>query len=218
MRIEGAFFDMDGLMLDTETINLKAWQMAAKEAGREMSWEDACLLLGRNQKDTIEYLKARWNMDVRPVNDRVEEIELELYRQGVDIKPGLMKLLNWLKAENIPAVTVTSSNRYIVELLLQNSGILPYMTELTCGNEITAGKPSPEIYLKAAAKLGIDPKHGVAFEDSTNGVLSAAAAGMAVFGVPDLVDLEARAEARLFKKVKDLDEALEYLKACKSEG
>jgi beta-phosphoglucomutase len=218
MRIEGAFFDMDGLMLDTETINLKAWQMAAAEVGREMSWADACLLLGRNQKDTIEYLEAKWGMDVCSVNDRVEELELELYRKGVDIKPGLMELLNWLRAEGIPAVTVTSSNRYIVEQLLENSGILPYMTELTCGDEITVGKPNPQIYLKAAEKLGVDPKHGVAFEDSTNGVLSAAAAGMAVFGVPDLVDLEARAEMKLFKKVKDLNEALECLKACKSAG
>ncbi len=82
MRIEGAFFDMDGLMLDTETINLKAWQMAAKEVGREMSWADACLLLGRNQKDTIEYLEAKWGMDVRPVNDRVEELELEALPHG----------------------------------------------------------------------------------------------------------------------------------------
>ena len=139
-------------------------------------------------------------MDVRPVNDRVEELELELYRTGVDIKPGLMELLNWLRAEGIPAVTVTSSNRYIVEQLLENSGILPYMTELTCGDEITVGSQIHRSISKLQQNWVLIQSMALLLRIQPMVFYRLQRRVVAVFGVPDLVDLEARAGMKLSKR------------------
>ncbi|EGQ9935487.1 HAD family hydrolase, partial [Vibrio vulnificus] len=106
----------------------------------------------------------------------------------IPVKEGVIALLEWLKAHQIPAAVATSTQKDVALVKLKLAGLDHYFESITTGCEVTHGKPDPEIYLLAASRLNVPPAQCLAFEDSNNGVRAAVSANMMTYQIPDLVE------------------------------
>jgi beta-phosphoglucomutase-like phosphatase (HAD superfamily) len=180
--------DMDGLMLDTEALEFRAWGRAAADFGWSISAEQFLQLIGRAHRDAWAIMDGWWR--ARPGHsgslDDVAERALS-YSSGQPIvaKPGLAELLGWAAGAGVPVGVASSSTRATVLARLTAAGVLESVGPVTGGDEVTRGKPEPDIFLLAARRLDCPPRACVAVEDSDSGLRAAAAAGMLPFLVPD---------------------------------
>lgn len=176
-RILSAIFDMDGTMFDTERLRFKTLKQAALEIfGTPLSEETLIGSLGLSAKKAEALAKANHGEDFpyAQVRQRADELELAFVReQGVPIKDGLLDVLERLRKCGLTMAVATSSRRAIAEEYLINANVLKYFDITVCGDEVTQGKPHPEIFLKAASALNCLPQHCLMVEDSENGLLSA---------------------------------------------
>ena len=189
-RPQAVIFDMDGLMLDTEPLAARAWIDAAQALGIPFDSGVNPRLIGRNFPDcrTIigEHHGADYPVDLlmrawHAAYDAIVE------REGLAFKPGLLELLAWLEGEAIPKAVATSTRKSRAEAKLSRTGLLPRFSTLVGGDEVACGKPAPDIFLEAAARLAIDAGACLVLEDSEPGMRGAIAAGMAAVMVPDLL-------------------------------
>jgi HAD superfamily hydrolase (TIGR01509 family) len=183
-------FDMDGLMLDTERLALRCWTEAAAELGLDFDAGLIPSMIGRNVRDSRSLVLARHG-DAYPV-DRLALASQRIYdgiveRDGVAVKPGVVALLDWLDAMRIPRVVATSTRRARAQAKLARADLLVRFATVVGGDEVERGKPEPDIFLLAAARIGAVPADCIVLEDSEPGVLGALAAGMTPIMVPDLV-------------------------------
>ena len=175
-------FDMDGVLLDSEPLHYEAVRLILEEQGVEFPIEDYFRYLGTTLTSTwddlcerypiamyFEQFEARYNADV-----------LEQYQAGAPLIRGARELVAQLRDAGVPIAVASSSHREWVEAALTGAGLREYFDQTTAGDEVSVGKPSPEIYLKAAEKLGCDPADCIAVEDAPAGLESATAAGMRV--------------------------------------
>ena len=180
--------DMDGLMLDTEIVEFRAWRRAAEDFGWSISPEQYLQLVGRAYPDAWAILTGWWQErparrgSLAEVRDRAA-----VYGQAeiVAVKPGLAGLLDWARDERVPVGVASSSTRATVLARLGEAGVLDRVGPVTGGDEVARGKPAPDIFLLAARRLGAEPGACVVVEDSDSGIRGAAAAGMLPFLVPD---------------------------------
>ncbi|MBS0657800.1 MAG: HAD family phosphatase [Verrucomicrobia bacterium] len=181
-------FDMDGLMLDSERIYRLAWFAAIEEFGQAMDDEIFHRFLGRVASDSHRLLREIYGADFDAVRfwDRAMELSYTRFAPaGMPWKPGLADLLAWLEARAFPRAIATSTLRPLALRFL--NGLERRFDVLTTGDEVTRGKPDPEIFLLAASRLQIAPADCLVLEDSAAGVRAARAAGMSVIMIPDLV-------------------------------
>ncbi|GEM79050.1 hypothetical protein VSU01S_12950 [Vibrio superstes NBRC 103154] len=108
--------------------------------------------------------------------------------QAIPIKEGVIELLEWLKANQIPMAVATSTDLRLAKVKLQLAGLERYFDNVTCGCEVTHGKPDPEIYVLAASRLNVEPQYCLGFEDSNNGVRAGIVAHLQMIQIPDLVE------------------------------
>ncbi len=190
MKKKLAIFDMDGLMFDTERIYYKAWQEAAKAYGYDLSWEIYTQIVARNSRYIEKVLKQLLGeafpyeavcAKKRALSDAV------IAEEGIVKKEGLEDLLDYLDEQGIKKVVATSSMREKALHYLTLSGVKERFDWMICGCDVEESKPNPEIFLKAAAYLKIEPKDCVVLEDSRLGIKAAKAAQMTGVLVPDLV-------------------------------
>lgn len=188
-EIKLAVFDMDGLIFDSEKVYFKKWQETAEILGYRMSFEQWVGLLGTNEKSEKIYLQMIYGADCPADRFRSERIRLiNEYAEdhGFPLKKGVREILGFFKENNIPSVIATSSERSRAEKYLKKAGVFELFDDMTCGDEVSFGKPDAELFLKAAEKRDADPVHCVVFEDSENGIIAAERAGMIPVCVPDL--------------------------------
>jgi HAD superfamily hydrolase (TIGR01509 family) len=182
-------FDMDGLMLDTEPHAAQAWTDAAELLGMDFDRDVTTRLVGHNSPDCITMIRAHHGPDY-PVEKLLEAwhgaYEAIIEREGIRVKPGLLDLLAWLEAERIPAAVATSTRRHRAQDKLERTHIAGRFAALVGGDEVARGKPAPDIYLEAAARLNIAAGSCLALEDSEPGMTAALAAGMTAIMVPDI--------------------------------
>ncbi|GLT16984.1 phosphatase [Vibrio zhanjiangensis] len=189
MKFQAAIFDMDGLLLDTERVCMHVFRQACSTVNLPF-YEDVYLsIIGRNSVGIEKIFRQAYgnNLDKLHLEWR-RNYDAIVKHQPIPVKEGVVELLNWLRTNKIPTAVATSTQRDVAEIKLQLAGIDTFFDGLTCGCEVSNGKPDPEIYLLAAKRLGVDAKHCLAFEDSNNGVRSAIAAQMTTFQIPDLVE------------------------------
>ena len=185
------FFDMDGLLLDTEKLCWQCFKQVCSEYGYEPDFSiyKNCIGRGANEGNVVlregfsrfipyDEVNAKWNILYR---NKIEN-------EPIDIKDGVSELLKTLVNINAYIAVVTSTDTALAVKKLENSGLKDYFCELTGGDQVEISKPDGMIYIKAAKKAGADPSKCIAFEDSDNGVRSALNAGMAVVQVPDLIE------------------------------
>ena len=188
-RPVAVILDMDGLMLDTEPLAARAWTDAAALIGVEFDHAVTARLIGRNFPDCTALIHAHHG-DGYPVDALMRAwhgaYDAIVEREGIALKPGLTDLLAWLEAQSIPKAVATSTRRSRAQAKLVHTGLVERFAALVGGDEIARGKPAPDIYVEAAARLGVAPQDCVALEDSEPGIRAALAAGMMPIMVPDL--------------------------------
>jgi HAD superfamily hydrolase (TIGR01509 family) len=189
-RPDAVIFDMDGLMLDTEPLAARAWSDAAKTLGVAFDSAINAHLIGRNFPDCRMIISEHQGAGY-PVDDLMREwhgaYDAIVAREGIRFKPGLLELLTWLEGAAIPKAVATSTRRSRAQTKLEQTGILARFAVLVGGDEIAHGKPAPDIFLEAAARLGVAPTACMVLEDSEPGMRGALAAGMTPVMVPDIL-------------------------------
>lgn len=197
-RPRAVIFDMDGLMLDTESLGPRTWHDASRASGIPFDLAMLPAMIGRNHRDTHQFLLRHYGDDYPA--DRLTAactvaFDAIIEAEGIALKAGLIELLDWLAAESIPHAVATSTRRERAHKQLDTLGLLPRFTALVGGDEVANGKPAPDIFLEAAARLAMAVEDCIVLEDSEPGVRAALAAGIAPIMVPDLHEPSAAVRA-----------------------
>lgn len=180
----GFIFDMDGVLIDSNPTHTIALRQFCKEHGFELTEQQLReKIYGRTNRDWLLNLFGDLpDETVRRYADEKEALFRKIYK---DIKPldGLPGFLKKMDQDGIPRAIATSAPRANVDFTIEHTGIGPYFRTILDDSFVTVGKPNPEIYLKSAAALGLDPRNCVVFEDSLSGVKAGKAAGCKVVGL-----------------------------------
>jgi HAD superfamily hydrolase (TIGR01509 family) len=187
--VAAVVFDMDGLLFDTEKLYGQAILTAASELGVEMTTEVFLTFVGtpwtHNRRQMLEaYGETYPAEELRVI--WMEHFKL-LVTDGLDLKPGVIGLLDLLDELEMPRAIATSSSHGTVTHHLGAHGLTDRFHHVVASGDYANSKPAPDPFLKAAERLGVDPRHCLALEDSLNGVRSASSAGMMTVMVPDLI-------------------------------
>lgn len=188
-RFTAAIFDMDGLLLDSERPIRDAWLRQSAAGGTPLSPADYLLTVGRNRADSMLVLtdKLGSRAAAEAMYSSVDaELEAAMQGSGFALKPGALALLQHLHAQGLPLALASSTRHAEVRRRLQLAGLLAFFGAVHGGDQVERGKPHPDLFLLAAASLGLDPAQALVFEDSSYGAQGALAAGMGVVLVPDL--------------------------------
>lgn len=207
-RIRGVLFDMDGLILDTEKLYTRFWMEAANALGYPMTREQALGLRSLSGAFGAERMRSYFgeHVDYEKIKrKRIELMDAFIAKEGVETKPGIRKLLAYLKENGIKTAVATSSPPERTVRYLKSVGLEEAFDQLVSGYMVKKGKPEPDIYQLAAGKLGLAPEECFALEDSPSGILSAYRAGCFPIMIPDQDAPGAETEQYLFAEVRSLD-------------
>lgn len=185
-EILGVALDLDGLLYDTEPLY---WQVGSQLLARRSHLFTDQLqrqMMGRPGVQAMQVLIDQLNLpdDPQQLLDESDAIYAEMLSAGLQPMPGLMSWLQALEASGLPYGVATSSRRRFAEEILQRDAIRGRLQFLLTGEDVTQGKPHPEMYLKAASALQIDPSRMLVLEDSENGCAAAVAAGAVTVAIP----------------------------------
>ncbi len=179
-KIKAIIFDMDGVILDSETISDITWKMAAGEKGLEVNDEILNACRGTNKNDTMIILKKYYgsDFDSKVFLERTSELFHQIEeKDGIPLMPYAKEILEYLKPRYRLALA-SSTHGPTVERQLKNAGVIDFFEKRTTGEMVVHSKPDPEIYLMACKSIGFEPAECAAIEDSLNGIKSAFAAGL----------------------------------------
>jgi HAD superfamily hydrolase (TIGR01509 family) len=183
---QAVVFDLDGVLVDSET----AWDEARRDLVRERggTWrpEATRAMMGMSSVEWSRYLRDELGVAMAPeaISDWVVADLERRYRERLPLFPGATEAVARV-GERWPLGLASSANRPIIDLVLAESGMAARFTATVSSEEVARGKPAPDVYLEAARRLAVDPARCVAVEDSSNGLRAAAAAGMKVIAVPN---------------------------------
>jgi HAD superfamily hydrolase (TIGR01509 family) len=184
--VAAVVFDLDGVIVDSEHVWDEVREGLTRERGRRWTEEAQRAMMGMSSTEWASYMH-----DVLGVADPPEGINAEVvrrmmatYRAELPLIDGAVEAVERLAAR-WPLAVASSSNRPLIDLVLELSGLSGYFQATVSSEEVPRGKPSPDVYLEAARRLGVDPARCAAIEDSHNGVLSAKAAGLRVIAIPN---------------------------------
>ena len=181
MNIKAVLFDMDGLMVDTESLATEAFIHSAKKQGYEMTREETLLVLGFTTKSIYKKM------------------------------PFIEELLIYLKDNNYKVAVASSSNMNHITNNMEKTGLVKYIDELASGAEVKNGKPAPDVFLLAAERLGVKPEECLVLEDSKAGVIAGSTAGAKVIMVPDMFEPDEICKEKAYKIVENLGEVIKLL-------
>jgi HAD superfamily hydrolase (TIGR01509 family) len=179
-------FDLDGVLIDSESV----WDAARRDvvAKNGASWTASATraMQGMSSPEWSRYLRDELGVALDPdeISQEVVERVLAAYEREVPLLPGAVEAARRL-AERWPLGLASSANRPVIDAVLQRAGLAGCFSATVSGDEVARGKPSPDVYMAAAEKLGVEARQAAAVEDSTNGLRAAAAAEMLVIAVPN---------------------------------
>ena len=214
--IRGILFDMDGLVLDSEILFTRFWREAANALGYPMTVEQSYGMRSLGKKLGQPYLESLFGPGIDYTTVREKRIELmSAYVEvhGIAPKPGIYDLLDYLEAQGIPAAIASSSPMDAIEKHLSAANLLHRFQKVCSAHSIPNGKPAPDIYLLAAAELGLKPEECLALEDSPTGILAGYRAGCLPVMIPDLDQPGEDTEKLLFAKADSLADIIDIVKA-----
>jgi beta-phosphoglucomutase-like phosphatase (HAD superfamily) len=189
-RPSAVIFDMDGLLFDTEALWQEALLSAAAEDGREIPDEVYNKSIGVRRSQCGPLFLSHFGGDFL-FDDFHASWRRHFWliaESKFAMKPGVLELLEFLDQVRLPRAIATSSSRTTVERHLVAHGLMDRFGKIVCRGDYENGKPAPDPFLKAAERLGVEPRLCLALEDSHIGVRSASAAGMMTVMVPDLLE------------------------------
>lgn len=216
---EAVVFDMDGLMLDSERAINECMARAASDLGHELPASLWLQMIGGGDGLCRRLLADRIGADATvELLARAEAMYDVVADAGIDHRPGIVDLLDWLVARGIPRAVATSTRRPLAMRKLAAAGLLPYFDAVATSSDVAAQKPAPDVYLLAASKLGVAPARCLVLEDSPTGVRAALAAGMTPVQVPDMLVPDDAARALGHRIVASLGDAQRLLEARLAEA
>jgi beta-phosphoglucomutase family hydrolase len=182
----GAIFDWDGVIINSARHHERSWELLAGETGRILPEGHFVRGFGRKNDFIIPELLG-WTFDpveISRLSLRKEELYREVVRElGITALPGVESWLRALRNEGIACVIGSSTHRENIVVTLDVLGLKEFFSAIVSAEDVTHGKPDPEVFLKAAARIGVEPARGVVFEDALVGIAAARAAGMRVVAV-----------------------------------
>jgi HAD superfamily hydrolase (TIGR01509 family) len=186
MPVDAVAFDLDGVLVDSEQV----WDEVRREYVPEHGgrWRDEATLemMGMSSPEWSRYLAEKLGVDLPPerISEEVADRVAAIYRERLPLLPGAREAVERIAAR-WPLALATSSNRHVIELVLEVAGLTQSFQATVSSEEVGRGKPAPDVYLEAARRLSVEPERCAAIEDSHNGIRSAAAAGMRVIAIPN---------------------------------
>ncbi len=187
--IKGLVFDMDGVIIDSEPIHIDLTVQVMRDVGREPSPGEGYEFIGVINEEMWPILIARHDIKESPeelMERQMHYVKKRFFEEKLEPIDGIPELMQAAKQLGIKIALATSSPRYFAEHILKNVGVEAYFDALVTADEITQGKPNPEIYTKAAHALGLEPFECVAIEDAAKGIQAAKGAGMKCIGFLNL--------------------------------
>jgi beta-phosphoglucomutase len=186
MNFQAILFDMDGVVVDNLPYHVDAWLLFCERKNipltREIFYRE---LNGMNSKDTFEwfYKREMSRAEVEVLEEEKELIYRDFYRDHIQPAPGLLEFLKDLRSNGIKTALATSAGPGNIDFIVDGLGIRDQFDAIIGGAEVRKGKPDPEIYLKAAELVGIEPSACWVIEDSLQGIAAGQSAGMRVVGI-----------------------------------
>jgi len=178
--IRAILWDMDGVIVDTAPYHLKAWQQVFQKRGVNFTEEDFKRNFGRRNdtiiRDTLG--EALLQSEINAIISEKEPIFRNVVKKNIKSFPGAIKLLKSLRKHGFKMALASSATIENIELLIQGLGIENYFNTIVSGRDVAEGKPSPQVFLLAAKKLGVAPENCIVIEDAVAGVTAAKRAGM----------------------------------------
>lgn len=184
--IEALFFDLDGVLVDSESVWAEVRRAVTEEAGGR--WPDGAVrdMMGMSSPEWSRYMAEELGVGRPPEQISAEVVRrvVARYDEAVPLIPGAVDAVERMAAA-WPLGLASSANRELIDLVLERTALGAHLRATVSSEEVERGKPAPDVYLEAARRLGADPAESAAVEDSHNGILSAAAAGLAVVAIPN---------------------------------
>ncbi len=199
--IQAVIWDLDGVIIDSADEHRRAWQRLAREEGIKFTDEDFWATFGKRNDDIIAILWGPLSPEqVQLLRDRKEIYFRDLIRQTAAPLPGSMELMRSLHEAGYLQALASSAPIENIQLISEVLGLERYLTALVSGETVPHGKPAPDIFLKAAQELHIEPSRSLVIEDAVAGVEAAHAAGMRCIAVASNRDLPGLRKAELMVK------------------
>ena len=214
MGKKAVIFDMDGVIFDTERVYLEIWQSVFEKYGYKMTKELYITVMGTGRKNVIKTFLENFGDDL-PIEKMYEEKDNQLFyiieNQGIPLKKGVKELFSMLKEKNYKIALATSAKRDRVEKQIKDKWLKESFDAIVCGDDVKKGKPSPDIFLKAAKEIDVEPENCFVVEDSPAGIKAAFSGGMKGIHVEDLKVADEDILKYCQKSFKDLQEVKKYL-------
>ena len=212
-EIELFLFDMDGLLFDTETIYVEYGREVAKEMGYTITNEIIEKTTGLTDERARIIYKEELGQEF-PYDEMMGTVKAHIFEKAlkgeVPLKSGAEEILKFLKSNNKQMVLATSSDLRMANALTEGKDIKKYFSHFVTAEDVTHGKPDPEVFLIGAEKAGTSPEKTVVFEDSFNGIRAAHAAKTFPVMIPDKLKPTEEIEKLVYKKFDNLLEVLDY--------
>lgn len=191
--VSGIIFDMDGILIDSERQSNEGWLWAAGQLGVDMPmWlidsfkgapaELCCKFFDVYYKGVIDYWEAK--------EIRTQHVYKIRETEGIPVKKGVKDIFEYIRNNGLKCAVATSTRRESAEKTLHEIGVWDYLDAVVYGDEVERGKPEPDIFLRAAKAIGVNPSEAVVVEDSINGIKAGYAADMRVVHIPDTIAID----------------------------
>lgn len=214
MMIKLVIFDVDGTLVDSESVYVKAAIKTCKLYGYNIPYSAILDTLGRNRVGSRKVIEdsqdASFNFDEYLSHLRQTRADM-LEKEPYQLKKGALNILNYCKDKGIKMAIATSTYKEKQYKVLNDLKIIDYFDYMVFGDEIEKSKPEPDIYLNVYNHFNFDKKEILIFEDSANGILAASNAGINVVYIKDIVDVKEEIASLASKQVNDLDEGIKLL-------
>lgn len=201
--IKGVIFDVDGTLFDSMGAWYNSGYNVLKSLGIDADKNIGNIFFSMTMDEVIDYIHENFQVNKsreflrNGIHDQVEYA----YRNEIELKPGVMRILDWVRDSKIPATIATSTDRFLIEIGLERLGIENYFDGIYTATEVGKGKNHPDIFQIAMDKMGTKPEETWLFEDGLYSMITAKAYGMPVVGVYDRVSHD---DQEAIKQVADI--------------
>ena len=186
-KFDGVIFDLDGTLIDSMGIWHQIDVEYLGQKGIPLPDDLQSEIEGYSFRETAIYFKDRFNLSesIEDIMEVWNTMSFDMYTNNVTLKPGVLDILEYIKSKGIKMAIATSNSTHLTKAVLKAMDIHGYFDFIVTGNDVKKGKPDPEIYLKAAKGLNVEPSKCFIFEDIPNGILAGKNAGMTTCAVED---------------------------------